>query len=147
MKVVVPKHVEAWLFDMGMDIGPIRLKMRQMFFVAIGVGLTFAVMKPLMQWGLGKLPAFIIASPILIFFLILAFFRRTELNFIPFVIKMITTYIINSPRRFQKNTSGIDKSDIILKYAQSKASEELDIKYKNLDIEENKSDIDTVDQW
>gem|GEM_PF-2596682 len=83
----------------------------------------------------------------MIIFLFLAFFRRTELNFIPFVIKMVTTYIINSPRRFQKNTSGIDKSDIILKYAQSKANEELDIKYKNLDIKDNKDDIETVDQW
>ncbi len=147
MKVVVPKHVEAWLFDMGIDIGPIRLKMWQMFLIAIGIGLTFAIMKPLMEAGLWKFPSFLIASPILIIFFILAFFRRTELTFIPFIMKMITTYIINSPRRFQKNTSGIDKSDIILKYAQSKAKDELDIKYKNLDIEENKKDIDIVDRW
>gem|GEM_PF-2784980 len=34
---------------MGMDIGPIRLKMRQMFLIAVGVGITFSIMKPLIE--------------------------------------------------------------------------------------------------
>ena len=49
MKIIVPKHVEAWMFDMWVDLGPFRLKMRQMFLVALGVAITFWIAQSLMK--------------------------------------------------------------------------------------------------
>ena len=132
---------------MWVDMWPIRVKMWQLFLIAVWVWLTLAIMKPLLESWMGKIPAFIIASPVLIFFLVLAFFKKSELTFIPFVAKLISTYIIDSPKRFQRNITKPDRTEIIVKYAKKTSQDQTAIIQKDFDLDEKDKEIDILDKW
>jgi len=147
MKIIVPKHVEAWLFDMWIDVWPFRLKMRQLFLVAIWVAITMAIMNGLMKHWLGKIPAFIIASPWLILMLFIAFFRKSELAIIPFWAKLIRTYVLQSPKTFQRNTIKPPEWEIKLQFAKMNKWEEKNITQKTLDKNEIEKNIEVLTKW
>lgn len=147
MKTVVPKHVEAGIFDMWIDIWPFKIKMWQLFLIAIWVAITFAIMNWLMKNWLWKLPAFIIASPWFLIMFFIAFFRKSELHIIPFILKLIRTYIINMPKTFQRNIIKPAEREIKLQYAKLNRWEEKDIKQKELDKNSLWKDIDILKKW
>jgi len=147
MKIIVPKHVEAWLFDMWIDVGPFRLKMWQLFLVAIWVAITMTIMNGLMKRWLGKLPAFIIASPGLILMLFIAFFRKSELTIIPFGAKLIRTYVLWSSKSFQRNTIKPPEREIKLQFAKMNKWEEKNITQKTLDKNEIDKNIEVLTKW
>lgn len=147
MKTIVPKHVEAWLFDMWIEIGPFKIKMWQLFLIAIWVAITFSIMNWLMKNGLWKVPSFIIASPWLLIMLFIAFFKKSELYIIPFSLKLLRTYVINTPRTFQKNIIKPAEWEIKLAYAKLNRWEEKDIKQKELNKNELWDDLDILKKW
>jgi len=146
MKIIVPKHVEAWMFDMWVDLGPFRLKMRQMFLVALGVAITFWIAQSLMKKWIWKVPAFIIASPGLLIMLFIAFFRKSELAIIPFLLKIIRTYIIWTPRTFQKNTIRPAQREIKLHFAKLNKGEEKQVTKKDLHEEDLNKDLEIINK-
>jgi len=147
MKIIVPKHVEAWLFDMWVDLWPFRLKMRQLFLVAIGVAITFWIAQSLMKHWMWKIPAFIIASPGLLIMLFIAFFRKSELAIIPFLLKIIRTYILNTPRVFQRNSIVPPQRQIKLYFAKLNKWEEKVIVKKDLKEDELEKDLSVLEKW
>ena len=147
MKTVIPKHVEAGLFDMWIDIWPFKVKMWQLFLIAIWVGITFTIMNWLMKNWLWKVPAFIIASPWLLIMLFIAFFKKSELHIIQFFLKLIRTYVINTPKTFQKNIVKPGEREIKLQYAKLNRWEEKEIKQKKLDKHSLWKDIDILKKW
>jgi len=147
MKTVVPKHVEAGLFDMWIDLWPFRLKMWQLFIIAIWVAITFWIMNWLMKNGMWKVPAFIIASPWLLIMLFIAFFRKSELYIIPFILKLIRTYIVNTPKTFQKNIIKPWNWEIKLEYAKLNKWEDKEIKQKQLDKNNLWENVDILKKW
>ena len=146
-KIIVPKHVEAGLFDMGVDLWPVRVKMWQLFIIAVWSAIFFGLMNWLKRWGLGTIPAVIIASPIIIITLFVTFFRKSELYIIPFVTKLIRTYIINTPRTFQRNIDKPSDCDIKLHFSKLNRWEEKNIEQKNLDKDEIDKNIDILNKW
>lgn len=58
--------------------------------------------------GGDKLIAAILVSPVAIIFGVIAFFEISELALIPFVAKLIQTYILNEPRKYQIMSNKID---------------------------------------
>jgi len=147
MKIIVPKHVEAWLFDMWVDLWPFRLKMWQLFLVAIGVSITFWIAQSLMKHWMWKIPAFIIASPGLLIMLFIAFFRKSELAIIPFLLKIIRTYILNTPRVFQRNSIVPPQRQIKLHFAKLNKWEEKTIVKKDLKEEDLEKDLSVLEKW
>lgn len=147
MKIIVPKHVEAWLFDMWVDMWPFRLKMRQLFLVAIWIAITFWIAQSLMKRGMWKIPAFIIASPWLLIMLFIAFFRKSELAIVPFLMKIIRTYVINTPRVFQRNSIMPAQRQIKLHFAKLNKWEEKTIIQKDLKEEELEKDLSVLEKW
>ncbi len=147
MKTVVPKHVEAWLFDMWIELWPFKLKMWQLFLIAIWVAITFSIMNWLMKSGLWKVPSFIIASPWLIIMLFIAFFRKSELHIIPFTLKLLRTYVITTPKTFQKNIIKPASWEVKLAYAKLNKWEEKDIKQKELNKNKLWEDLDILKKW
>ncbi len=147
MKIIVPKHVEAGLFDMWIDVGPFRLKMWQLFLVAIWVAITMAIMNGLMKHWMWKIPAFIIASPGLILMLFIAFFRKSELAIIPFGAKLIRTYVLQSPKTFQRNTTKPPEREIKLQFAKMNKWEEKNITQKTLNKNELEKNIEVLTKW
>jgi len=139
-KIIVPKHVEAGLFDMWVDLWPIRVKMWQLFIIAVWVAIFFWIMNWLKKWWLWTVPSIIIASPVIIITLVIAFFKKSELHIIPFTIKLIRTYIINTPKTFQRNTIKPSDIDIKIQFAKLNKWEEKSTEQKTLkndDIDDN----------
>ena len=147
MKIIVPKHVEAWLFDMWIDIWMFRMKFWQLILLAVGLWITFWIMNSLMKHWLWKLPAFIIASPWLLIMLFIAFFKKSELHIIPFWAKLIRTYIINTPKTLQRNIDKIWSWEIKLNFAKLNKWEENNINQKDLKKDEIEKNLDILSKW
>jgi len=147
MKIIVPKHVEAWMFDMWVDMWPFRVKMRQLFLIAIGVAITFWIAQSLMKKWIAKVPAFIIASPGLLIMLFIAFFRKSELAIVPFLMKIIRTYVICTPRTFQRNTIRPAQREIKLHFAKMNKWEEKQVIKKDLHKEDLDKDLEVISKW
>lgn len=146
-KIIVPKHVEAWLFDMWLDLWPFRVKMWQAFLIAVWFWIFFSIMSWLKKHWLGTIPAAIIASPVMVIFLVLAFFKKSELYIIPFVIKLIRTYVIWTPRTFQRNNIKPSDFEIKLQFAKLNKWEEKDIEQKELKKDEIDEKFDALQKW
>lgn len=147
MKTVVPKHVEAGLFDMWIDIWPFRVKMWQLFLIAIWVGITFTIMNWLMKHWLWKVPSFIIASPWLLIMLFIAFFRKSELHIIPFSLKLIRTYVINTPKVFQKNIIKPAEYEIKIHYLKLSKWDDKKIQQKELNKNNLWKNVEILKKW
>ena len=147
MKIIVPKHVEWWMFDMWVDVGPFRVKMWQLFIIAIWVGISMSIVNGLKRSWLGTIPAIIIASPVMIITLFIAFFRKSELYIIPFIVKLIRTYVIGTPRTFQRNTIKPAEREIKLHFARLNKWEEKTIEQKELKEEEIDKNINILNKW
>lgn len=72
-----------------------------MLVVAVWVAITLAMRNWLVKNGSDKLIAAIIVAPVGVIFWVIAFFEISELALIPFVAKLIQTYIIDEPRKYQ----------------------------------------------
>jgi len=59
--------------------------------------------------------ALIFVLPIFLVFIIVAFFKFSELKLIPFISKMISTYFLNDTIKYQVNYYKIDPLEIALK--------------------------------
>ena len=119
-------------------IGPFTISLVQMLVVTLWVGLSLALWNSLVKSGSDKLVAAVITSPIALVFGIIAFFEISELPLIPFVTKMIQTYIIDEPIKFQIMTYKYDPVEIHLKQLSK-----LDAQQRTTDT---KSIID-LDKW
>jgi hypothetical protein len=86
-----------------------------MLVVAVGTGLSLAMRNGLVKNGSDKLIAAILTAPIALIFGVIAFFEISELPLIPFVAKLIQTYILDEPKKFQIMISRPDPVEIHLK--------------------------------
>jgi len=146
-KIIIPKHVEAGLFDMWVDLWPFRLKMRQLFLLAIWIAITFWIANALMKRWIWKIPAFIIWSPWVLIMLFIAFFKKSELAIIPFLLKIIRNYIIETPRTFQRNSIMPTQWEIKLHFAKLNKWEEKQIAKKNLSDNEIEESLNVLEKW
>ena len=147
MKIIVPKHVEAWIFDMWVDIWPFRVKMRQLFLITLGVAITFWIAQSLMKKWMNKTSAIIIGSPGILIMLFIAFFRKSELTIIPFILKLFRTYIIWTHRTFQRNIIKPAQREIKLHFAKMNKWEEKQVIKKDLHKEDLDKDLEVISKW
>jgi len=146
-KIIVPKHVEAWMFDMWMDIGPFRVKMWQLFVIAVWWSFAFAIVNWLKKRWLWTIPSIIIASPVIVLTLLIAFFKKSELYIVPFIIKLIRTYIINSTRTFQRNIDKPADYEIKIQFSKLNKWEEKNIEQKELKKDEIDDKFNVLNKW
>ena len=147
MKIIVPKHVEAWIFDMWVDIWPFRVKMRQLFLITLGVAITFWIAQSLMKKWMNKTSAIIIGSPGILIMLFIAFFRKSELTIIPFILKLFRTYIIWTHRTFQRNIIKPAQREIKLHFAKMNKWEKKQVIKKDLHKEDLDKDLEVINKW
>jgi len=146
-KIIVPKHVEAWMFDMWVDIWPIRVKMWQLFIIAIWFAIFFGIVNGLKKWWLWTVPAVLIWSPVMIITLFIAFFKKSELQIIPFAAKLIRTYIINSPKSFQRNIIKPSDREIKISYSKLNYWEDKKVEQKELKKDEMENNLNVLEKW
>lgn len=138
MKTYYPRNIISSWFNLHFTIGPFTISLIQMLVVAVGVALSLALRNGLVKNGSDKLIAAILTAPIALIFGVIAFFEISELPLIPFVAKIIQTYIIDEPRKYQIMTHKQDPVEIHLKQMSKLDPEQ--------PVTEAKTSID-LDKW
>lgn len=125
MKVVYPKNIKKWLFaGMTFSIGPLSVSIVQLFILAVGVAIALAVFNNFAK-GWSRLVWIIFALFILWIFIVIAFFKISELSLVPFIAKMVRNNFFDTKKKFQENYTRESPVDVIIK--ESKAGEEKQI--------------------
>jgi hypothetical protein len=71
--------------------------------LAVGMGLGLGIWNVLSKNGVGRYTSIIIAIPVFLVFVFIAFFKYSELTLFPFIAKMIRTYFLDVTKKFQIN--------------------------------------------
>lgn len=115
MKVVFPKNIKKWLLaGMTFQIGPISISIIQLFLLAAGVGLALVAFNAVSKTS-GKGLATMVAIPILAIFLIVAFFKISELSLLPYIAKVIRNVFFDITKKFQINYTKNNPTDVLIK--------------------------------
>ena len=140
MKTYIPKHIKWWMFNMHLTVWPLTITIIQLFIIAWWTAIALMAWNSLVKNGMDKVVAALLASPILIISIIIAFFRISELSLLPFIAKWIRTSILDEKIKYQINFNNIDPIEVKIKMIKSKESKKkIEIKWK-LDRNENKLD-------
>jgi hypothetical protein len=76
-------------------------------------------------------------------FIIIAFFRVSELNLLAFIAKKIKDYFLDVPKRYQMNYEKLDPIEILIaKSKQEKWKQRIEIK-EELDV----SKLNEIEKW
>lgn len=114
MKVFIPRNISGWWFNMNITIGPVTMSIIQLMILAIGLWLTLAVRNTLVKWWSSKWAAAVIALPLFLICIFIAFFKYSELTLIPFIAKIIRTYFLDTTKKYQINRNKPDPKSIAL---------------------------------
>jgi len=121
--------------------------MRQLFLITLGVAITFWIAQSLMKKWMNKTSAIIIGSPGILIMLFIAFFRKSELTIIPFILKLFRTYIIWTHRTFQRNIIKPAQREIKLHFAKMNKWEKKQVIKKDLHKEDLDKDLEVINKW
>jgi len=115
MKTFIPKHLQEGLFNLTLPLWPLNITISQLFILAAGTAISLMIWNWLVKKWVDRLVALIFVLPIFLVFIIVAFFKFSELKLIPFISKMISTYFLNDTIKYQVNYYKIDPLEIALK--------------------------------
>lgn len=131
MKVTFPKNIKKWLLaGMSLNIGPLSISIVQMFLLAMGVWLSLAVFN-WVQKTAWKAAWFLFASVILIIFIVITFFKVSEMNLLQYLAKVVRNNFFDVQKKFQTNSEKLNKVDIILKESKIESNKTVVIEHKN----------------
>ena len=130
MKVVYPKNIQKGLFaGMTFTIGPLTISIIQLFILAIGIAIALAAFNTLAKAG-SKILGIFVALIILIIFIIVVFFKVSELSLIPFLAKMARNNFFDTKKKYQVNYNKENPLDILLQETRAKEEKQV-IEYKS----------------
>lgn len=109
---------------MNFQMGPISVSLVQLILLAVGMALSLVIWNGMVRSGASKATAAVFAIPVFIIFIVIAFFRISELGLVAFIAKLIRTNFLDTPRKFQENYERIDPADIALKKAKANDDQE-----------------------
>lgn len=102
-KVFIPRNISGWWFNMSVQFWPFSISILQLMTLAVGMWLWLWLRNTLYKNGVGRYTAIVVAAPIFLAFVFIAFFRYSELTLFPFIAKMIRTYFLDVTKKFQIN--------------------------------------------
>lgn len=115
MKVVFPKNIKKWIIaGITFNIGPISLWIVQLLLVALGVAAWLGVFNAV-QKSWSKAVAVMFALPVMGLFLIMAFFKVSELWLLAFVAKLFRTHFFDTTKKYQVNFERVNPFSILIK--------------------------------
>lgn len=118
MKAVFPKNIKKWLIaNLTLTVGPVSVSIVQLFILALGVVWAFFVFNQFQKtsrvvWVTAAILVFLI-------FLVIAFFRISEMNLLQFIVKFIQSHFIDTPEKYQTNYEKASKLEILLEKSRS----------------------------
>lgn len=115
MKVTFPKNIKKWILSgMTLNLGPISLSIVQLFLVAVWVGLALAVFKAgSKSWS--SVVGVIFAIPVLLIFLLIAFFKVSEMGLLEYIAKLFRNRFFDTTKKYQNNFGKLNQTEILIK--------------------------------
>lgn len=94
----------------------------QLILLAVGMAIALVIWNSMVKSGSTKVTAAVVAVPVFLIFVFIAFFKVSELGLLAFVAKLIRTNFLDAPKKFQDDYERIDPADVAIK--KSKADDE-----------------------
>ncbi|PZM87005.1 MAG: hypothetical protein DLD55_03625 [candidate division SR1 bacterium] len=140
MKAVFPKNIKKGLLSgLNFSIGPLTISLVQLFILAIGIAISLVVFSKFSQTS--KLAGTFFAILIFLFFVLITFFKISELNIVAFLAKVIQNHFFDSTQKYQTTFNKISKTDLMIeKFKTQNSKQKIDYK-----TELNLKDIDKLD--
>lgn len=125
MKVVYPKNIKRGLLaGMTFTIGPLNISIVQMFVLAVWVALSLAAFNGFSKsWS--KVVGLFLAIIILIIFIIIAFFKVSELWLLAYMGKLIRNNFFDVKKKFQVNYEKKNPLDIMIQESKTKEEKQI----------------------
>jgi len=144
MKVTFPKNIQKWLLaGMTLNMGPISLSIIQLFLVAVWFGLALAVFQWVSKSG-SSAAGIVFAIPILGIFLLIAFFKVSEMGLLQYVAKMFRNKFFDTSKKYQSNFERYNKTEILIKeFKQEDQKKKIQQKESKMDD----SILDNIKKW
>ncbi len=109
---------------MTFNIGPLSISIIQLLILALGIAAALATFNGFAKaWS--KLVGILLAIIILIVFLVIAFFKISELTLIPFIAKLVRNHFFDTNKKFQINYDKNDPVDILMKESRSEEEKQV----------------------
>lgn len=112
MKAFVPRHIDGNMFNMKLQLWPFNITMIQLFILAAWLWISLVIWNSLTKAWTDKMIAFILVLPIFLIFLVIAFFKISELSLLPFLAKLLRTYFFDEPKKYQLNYKKVDPLEV-----------------------------------
>jgi len=143
MKVMFPQHIKKWFFAwVAFSILWFSVSFIQLIILSLGAVFALGTFSTFSNSGAKWLWIFL-AILIFMIFIIIAFFRISELNLLAFIAKKIKDHFLDVPKRFQMNYEKLDPIEIVIaKSKQEKWKQRIEIK-EELDV----SKLNDIEKW
>jgi len=128
MKAVFPKNIQKGLLaGLTLTVGPISVSIVQIFILALGVAAAFFAFNQFQK--VNRVIGGVSAVFVFLIFLIIAFFKISEMNLLEFIVKFIKSHFIDTAEKYQTNYNKPNPLEI--RFAKNKAQEwKVKIEYK-----------------
>lgn len=142
MKVVYPKNIKRGLLaGMTFTIGPLNISIIQLFVLALWVALALAAFNGFSSsWS--KVFGVFLALLILIIFVVIAFFKVSELWLLAYLSKLIRNIFFDAKKKFQVNYEKNNEIDIMIQKAKSKETKQIIEQKENTFTQQHVTDIE-----
>jgi len=120
MKAVFPKNIQKGLLaGLTLTVGPISVSIVQIFILALGVAAAFFAFNQFQK--VNRVIGGVSAVFVFLIFLIIAFFKISEMNLLEFIVKFIKSHFIDTTEKYQTNYNKSNPLEI--RFAKNKAQE------------------------
>lgn len=128
MKAVFPKNIQKGLLaGLTLTVGPISVSIIQIFILAVGVAGGFLAFNQFQK--VSRAMGAIVAVFVVLIFVVIAFFKISEMNLLEFIVKFIKSHFIDTAEKYQTNYNR--PSLLEISFAKNKAQEgKVKIEYK-----------------
>ncbi|MFA6256071.1 MAG: hypothetical protein WC606_02700 [Candidatus Absconditabacterales bacterium] len=142
MKVVYPKNIKRGLLaGMTFSIGPLNISVVQLFILALGVALALATFNGFGKSG-SKVLGIFLAILILLIFIIIAFFKISELGLLAYIAKLIRNNFFDTKKKFQVNYDKKNPLDIMIQESKTKEEKQIVEQKENTFDKQKLTDIE-----
>ena len=143
MKVMFPQHIKKWFFSgVAISVMGFSVSFVQLIILAIGLVLALWVFSTFSNAN-AKWTGLVFAIIIFIIFLIIAFFKISELNLLAFIAKKIKDTFLDVSKKFQVNYTKHDPTEVsIAKSKQEKWKQRIEIK-ESFDV----GKVSEIERW
>ncbi len=125
MKVIYPKNIKRGLLaGMTFNLGPLTISVVQMFVLAVGVALALAAFNGISKsWS--KVLWIFAAIIIIVIFLVIAFFKISELWLVAYISKLVRNSFFDTKKKYQVDYQKNNSLDVMIQEAKTKEEKKI----------------------